>query len=640
MIARMDRVEILCLRNRLREMTTTLQEAGLLHIEEVPTAMENVPGFLRRAHPDPEQTQKLFQLEELDRLLRESEPLLTVKPGYDEVAAAAKSLPELGSDASLDKARAWSEELRELARQRASLRDNLEVLANYRRMLENIEPVLGHRQVRLGHGARAVILQGDVQRAVPLLEEGVKRAVQGDVEVIAQLVGKKTVAAMILYPETEDAAVTRVLLDQGINPMDLPDKSMGGLPVREVMQRIDKTLASQRRELAEIEQKLDAASRQHGAALTAMQRVVADRLSEIKVVDSFAESELIAVIQGWVPHAQLPEIERIVEQRFGSNAHLAVLPLDDVDRKQVPTLLYNPKWFRPFEVLLKLFKPPTYGTLDPSAMVGIAFLLFYGFIVGDMGYGISIILFGLFLQKKWGRNELVKYAGIVAVYAGVSTCFFGFIYGEFFGDLPERYLGIHPIFHRAHHTTAMLVLAILVGVVHIYMSLVIAVWENFRLGHKHHGEEKLGMLIGLTGVLLGVGGAALLPNLTIVAVVLAILFLVAAAAILFKAARWFMPLHMLEIISLVANIVSYSRLMALGVAGIALADLANSMLGGSGIGLLIGIFGAFFVHLLNLGISMFSPMLHSLRLNYVEFLSKFYAPEGKSYQPFKKEALW
>jgi V/A-type H+-transporting ATPase subunit I len=637
----MDRLEIVCLRHELQAMTDSLQEKGLLHVEEVPTHLENAPGFLRRAHLEPEQAAKAEWLDELDRLLRESEPLLAVTPTYDEVVAAAKALPDIDSDASLQRARAWSEELRDLARHRAQLRDSLEILANYRKMLEDVAPVLGERQVRLGHGARAVLLQGDVGRAIPQLEMRLNEGVEGRVELIHQRVGKKTAAAMILYPENEDPAVTKVLRDEGITPMELPDKALGGLSVREVLEKIDRTAVSQRKELDETERKLETASREHGAALTAMRRVVSDRLAQIRVVDSFAESQLLAVIQGWAPHGRVPELECFIQERFGGRAHLSVLPLEDVDRKQVPTLLYNPKWLRPFEVLLKLFKPPTYGTMDPSIMVGLAFLLFYGFIVGDVGYGLVIIGLGWMMKNKWlKRFELGRFAGTVAMYAGVSTCVFGVLYGEFFGDLPERYLHMHALVHRAAMPIQMLVLAILIGAVHIYMSLIISIWENFRLGHKHHGEEKLGMLIGLTGVVVAVLAVAGIIPFSTGAYLVALVLLVAAAVVLFKAAKWFMPLHMLEIISLVANIVSYSRLMALGVAGIALADLANGMLGEHGWPGILAIVGAGVIHLLNLAISLFSPMLHSLRLNYVEFLSKFYAPEGRSYQPFKKEALW
>jgi V/A-type H+-transporting ATPase subunit I len=636
----MDRLEILCLRSVMQEMVTCLQDAGLLHVEEVSTNVENAPGFLRKAHLEPEQAAKAEWLDELDRLLRESEPLLAVKPSYDEVAAAAKSLPDIESDASLEKARAWSEELRDLARRRASLRDSIEVLGNYRQMLENVAPVLGARNVRLGHGARAVILQGDINRAIPELEAKLKEAVGNEAEVISQRVGNKTAAAMLLYPENEDAGVAKVLQNLGITPMDLPDKSLGGLSVREVLEKTDRTATSQRKELEEVEAKLDASSREHGAALTAMRRVVSDRLSQIRVVDSFAESQLLAVIQGWAPHDRVGELEQVLKSRFADRAHMSALSLDNVDRAQVPTLLYNVKWMRPFEALMKLFKPPTYGTLDPSAMVGLAYLLFYGFIVGDVGYGLMIIGFGFLLKHLLRRNVLGRYVGWVAVYAGISTTIFGLLYGEFFGTVGEHLFGMHPLwFHRGHDPTKLLIISLIVGAVHIYLSLIISIVENFRLGHKHHGEEKLGMTLGLTAVIVGVlGGAGVLPVPSAVSTGLAVVLFATAVVLLFKAAKWFVLLHVLEIVSLVSNIMSYSRLMALGIAGIALADLANEM--PHMLGYLPGIAVGAIIHLLNLGISMFSPTLHSLRLNYVEFLSKFYAPEGRNYQPFKKEALW
>jgi len=98
------------------------------------------------------------------------------------------------------------------------------------------------------------------------------------------------------------------------------------------------------------------------------------------------------------------------------------------------------------------------------------------------------------------------------------------------------------------------------------------------------------------------------------------------------------PLQVIEVVSLVSNVLSYSRLMALGLASVILADIANEM-GGKAGNIVLGIGIAAFMHILNLGIGIFSPTLHSLRLNYVEFLPKFYSPDGRVYAPFRKETL-
>ena len=115
--------------------------------------------------------------------------------------------------------------------------------------------------------------------------------------------------------------------------------------------------------------------------------------------------------------------------------------------------------------------------------------------------------------------------------------------------------------------------------------------------------------------------------------------LLGAAIVLFWFTGWFAAIHLIEIISLVGSVMSYSRLMAVGMASVALADVANN-LGELVPNPIFGIPLAILIHVLNVTLGMFSPTVHSLRLNYVEFLPKFYFPEGRAYQPFKKEALW
>ena len=86
------------------------------------------------------------------------------------------------------------------------------------------------------------------------------------------------------------------------------------------------------------------------------------------------------------------------------------------------------------------------------------------------------------------------------------------------------------------------------------------------------------------------------------------------------------------------NVLSYARLMALGIASVVIADIANQMV--SDMGYLIGVPVAILVHAFNIALGMASPTIHSLRLNYVEFLPKFFSPEGRRYEPFRKETLW
>lgn len=637
MIARMARIEVVFPVAALDEVVALLQEQGVLHVEEVPLAVEGAPGLLRRVHLDDAETVRVETLDELDRMLHEIEPLLVVKPSPGEVQAATEQLDD--DDAKwVRKARRWNREIRSLARRERNIQDNIEVLGNYHKTLSRLALLLGEDDVTLGRGARAVIIQGDIAWAGRHLENRLNKSIGPECRFVRERTARNTLAGIIVYPEAKDAAVEQILADEGITPLDLPDKELHGIPLKQVLERVDSDMERYRRGIAEIRQLLREFSERTGAQLTAMRLAVGDRRARLRVKELLACSDFSGVIHGWAPADTVAGLRDVLDEETGREASLVVLPIGPIERSRIPTLLHNAKPLEPFEVLLTLLKPPTYGGIDPSALVGIFFVFFYGFILGDVAYGATVLLLAYLVRRRWGRNKLVHGAATVGMYAGVSAIVFGVLFGEFCGNLGEQLFDMKPIwFHRGHDTITLLMAAVIIGVVHVTLSLLIAMVTHFRAGRINDGLEKVGMLLGLAAA--GIGAVGFLTSFDgKLALIIAISLLTACIALLVRATGLKAAFHLLEIISLVGNVLSYARLMALGIASVALADIANriaEMMPSP----LYGIPAAFAVHLLNLTIGVFSPTLHALRLNYVEFLPKFYAPEGRTYQPFRKEIL-
>jgi V/A-type H+-transporting ATPase subunit I len=266
--------------------------------------------------------------------------------------------------------------------------------------------------------------------------------------------------------------------------------------------------------------------------------------------------------------------------------------------------------------------------------------LFYGFILGDVVYGIVVVLFALGLRKKFGHVPAVRAAGTVGVYMGVSGMVFGVLYAEYAGNLAEKYFGLHPLWiHRSHDIVALMLVAIIAGTVHVPLALILGVVAGLRHHHIKHAMEKLGLLLGLCAVVLFALNFLEVGVFAASATVFAAgLLFIGCVGLLIWSMGLMALITTLEVISLAGNVLSYCRLMALGLAGVIIADLANVL--GTSLNPLIGVPLAALVHVFNIGLAMFSPTLHSLRLNYVEFLPKFYHPDGRSFKPFKKEASW
>lgn len=640
MIALMKHLEIICMRGVLTELTEFIQQLGVLHIEETPLNIDEVPDFLHRVHLTREQRADLEALEALQATLRELAPLLAANAGEKEIAEAARSYADQDPAKWRRAVRGWSRDLRSLSRRKGNIFDNVELLNSFRRTLRTVAPLVQGQPVVLGKNGRAFVLKGDVERVLNQLEERRHEELGPGTDLFSKRLARNAAVAVLTYPEELDRAVQNLLREHHIAPVDLPDKTLNDRPLNEVLEQVEKDLAEQESSLQAIRDELDVLSQTIAPRLSALERLIADRLGRLHVMTRFAHSELVGVIHGWIPAEDTADFVRALEERFPEAVSINELSVEHIDKHRIPTLLRNHPLFQPFEVLLSLFDPPRYGSFDPSVLVGVFFVLFYGFILGDVFYGAIVLGLALWMRTRWRSHPVVRAAGSVGVYMGISSIVFGVLFGEYCGDLGARWLGLQPVwFHRGHDTTALLLIAIAAGAVHITISLVLGIREALRHGGRKHALEQAAMLVGLMG--LGAGALAyadVAPFSTTPGMVATVLLLAACALMLVKASGFMAPIQFMEVISLVTNVLSYSRLMALGMASLALADVANELARESS-SLFVGIPIAAALHALNVCIGMFSPTLHSLRLNYVESLPKFYAAEGKRYTPFKKEAL-
>lgn len=644
MITPMTRVEIVCLSDIREQMVQTLQGRGLLQISDVPTEVESAPDFLGKVELEGEEYEQYARLEDIERKLNEAAPLLTEDFGQAAIKTAAKNVQTWDEATWFERAVAWVERLRESARKKGAIQDQLDVLENYKRILEDVKPALGGNDVKLGKGTRAVVLTGNVKKALKRLDERFHEEVGSDLKFHRQVDGKRLVG-LVSYPEQQDETVGRILSQEGVTAVDMRDEAYENASVGEVILRIEKTLNAQRANLAEVEKEIAATSREVGDELLALKAIVGDRLAQMRVQGRFAESKMVTVIHAWTPSEYYSDLEKAIEREFPGKAVVSVLSQEGLRGSQIPTLLRNRPIFKPFEVVLQLFQPPTYGTIDPTPLVAVSFVLFYGFILGDVGYGVVIYLLSRWAGKKFGHiHEAIKSAAIIGTYMGLSGIVFGVIYGEYFGNFGERLfesMGMHLplLFHRSHYQIQLLILAILIGVVHIPLGLILGIREDFRHNHSKHAFEKIGMLMGLFAlIIVSCAYFEVNPFNTMPFLYAAGGLLVVGVILIFVTMGAMGLVGVLEILSLGSNVLSYARLMALGVAAIAVADIANDL--PASMGWLIGVPLAILVHSMNIFISMASPTIHSLRLNFVEFLPKFYSPEGKYFKPFRKEIQW
>jgi V/A-type H+-transporting ATPase subunit I len=224
-------------------------------------------------------------------------------------------------------------------------------------------------------------------------------------------------------------------------------------------------------------------------------------------------------------------------------------------------------------------------------------------------------------------GDLGKVLGIAAVYAML----FGVLFGELFGDLGQRWFDLHPLWiDRSEAILPSMLFAVAVGAAHVLFGLLLGVWSEWR---RHRGREalvRLGLLlVVLLLVLIGIGRFFPVPWLATGPLLLGVAILL---PVMSAAGGLIAPLELLKTLG---NIISYIRIMAIGLSSVLLAVVANQ-LGGAVGNVMLGIMVAGLLHAFNLVLGVFSPTVHALRLHYVEFFSKFLDLGGRRFEPFGK----
>ena len=618
-------VEIIGLKTDLQAVLHILRQAGCLHIEE----MSNMPEV--SARPLTLDRVAMRQREELDFLLARIGGLL------DALGWKHKEVTVTLSQNYLAEARKGVEELvpkvKSLTAQREQFEAELASLPRYEATLRKLLPIIPASVREPGNRSVGVLVNREHMDLLDMVGKRIFDMTQGRAEVIASDVDLSTRAMLIVFPEKFAGQIESLLGQEDISRLRLPAELGEGSP--------DVILSALRRRMGLIPEQIkgidlqcENLSKQWCEKLAVWQAALQDEIEASRVLSRFGETDQTFVLAGWIPVNDLERVAASIREQVGETVFIEKLKMTAEMKKRAPVILQNPAPAKPFESLVKLLALPRYGHIDPTRLMAFFLPIFFGMTLGDVGYGILSLALSLFLLRRFKQGIAHDILVILSMGSGWSILF-GFLYGEVFGTLGEHF-GMHALWldrTSPDDVMGLLIMAVVVGAVHITLGLILGVWEAARDKNRNHLLERGGMLIGLIGLffIAGVMADFLPQGFMSVSIALVIIGIVLLSTSLGCIGIGLGPI---EFLGLIGNVLSYLRIAAIGLASVYLAMVANEVAGIVG-NVIVGAILAIFIHAMNLVLGMFSPTIHSLRLHYVEFFRKFYEGGGKPYEPFK-----
>lgn len=454
--------------------------------------------------------------------------------------------------------------------------------------------------------------------------------------------GKRTVPAAIVCLAADRQHALDVLAEHGISPSQLP--ALDGTPAQEIRacgEELSRIAEETARILGEVKLLLS----ERVKILSLYDNLSLER--ERRLLERSCPATRTAfAVEGWVRASDLPTLEKALISRFGL---VHIESRDPVEGEVPPVALENPGPVTPFEAVTEIYSMPRNGSVDPTFALAPFFFIFFGIALGDVGYGIGLTALSLLLLKKVKMAGLAKKLFTLLAMCGVSSAIVGALTGGWLGNLVR----IPPLwFNPMDNPMLMLGVSFALGVIHIYVGLGIKFYSNVRQGKLLDAIFDQGFwYVFLTGLLLLLGGSGL-KSAGLAAAGQWFAIAGAAGLILTQGRAHRNPIKRLGsgILSLygvtgyLSDVLSYSRLLALGLASSVIAvvidDMALRMLGIPFVGWIPMVLLLAIGHGFNLAINVVGSYVHSSRLQYVEFFSKFFEGGGRRFLPFRKRTRY
>ncbi|MTD39108.1 V-type ATP synthase subunit I [Erwinia sp. CPCC 100877] len=452
----------------------------------------------------------------------------------------------------------------------------------------------------------------------------------------------------LIYPKNQQQTVTDCLAEFSFHLFDYPFECLPKEAYRMNQRELTALVAKEKAVKAHL-----AEFRHHIEAFYLAEEICYAYIHRESAKKQLLNTSYFFVVQGWIPLDEKADLTKELKREFAQSEVYVVFdqPTKEEIAQGIPVKLKNNALVAPFEMLTEMYSLPKYDEIDPTPIMTPFYMVFFGMMVADIGYGLLMLAGALIARRFVLARSMRRFADFFLILA-FPTILWGLIYGSFFGAAVPKTLGgialPFPLLSTTEDVNTILLLSVAFGFIQLMTGLMV---NGIELTKRKRYLESIsesfawqgllaGLLVAVLGMLIFDNRGFAITGLSVALVSALSIVIVPVIHSKSKVKGLAKGLYGLYgVTGYIGDLVSYTRLMALGISGGSIAAAFNMLVAFMPpvarftVGLLLIVA----LHMLNLFLSLLSAYVHGARLQYVEFFGKFYTGGGRAFKPLKAE---